>query len=464
MATQSFLLTGGTVVTMDADRHIVADGAVLVEGQRIRRVGKAATLAAEATAAQVIDTTGALVVPGLIDIHNHPAHFLSKGLFDDIETGRRWMTRLYPFDTRIGEAQAYWGSLGTFAEMIRNGTTCFADPGSYFPEATIRAAQEIGIRGVVTRSITDLHDLARPTPDNLLGSADEVAASVRRLHENYNGAADGRIRVWAGLRTVMATSDALCRRIKELADDLGIGIHVHLAVNPNETAQCLAKWGLRPVARYDRLGLADSNLLAVHMGAIDQAEVELLARRDVKVGHCPSASMLGAFGCIAHGRFPELAAAGVTVGLGSDAAAISRFLDMIRIMYLAACAHKDVHFDAEVMGAHKAFEMATIDGARGLLWDDGIGSIEKGKLADITVINCRDWEWQPRPDFNPVANLVYSASGASVRDVMVDGRFVMRDRRLTTIDLAKVQQDIQVAAEEAMVMSGITAASVWPIA
>ncbi|MFI5011640.1 MAG: amidohydrolase family protein [Hyphomicrobiales bacterium] len=457
------LLAGGTVVTVDAARRIIADGAVLVEGGRIRAVGKAAALAVEAPVAEIIDTSGALVVPGFVDIHNHPAHFLSKGLFDDIETGRRWATRLYPFDTRIGDAQAYWGSLGTFAEMIRNGTTCFGDPGSYFPEATIRAAKDIGMRGVVTRSITDLHDPNRPTPDNLLGSADTVVASARRLHDEFHGSEDGRIRIWLGLRSVTATSDELCRKIKELADTLGVGIHVHLAVNPTETAQCLAKWHARPVERYDRLGLIDANLLAVHMGAIDETEVALLARRKVKIGHCPSASMLGAFGCVAHGKFPELVSAGVTIGLGTDAAAISRFLDLVRVMYLAACAHKDAHFDAEIMGAHKAFEMATIEGARGLLWDDEIGSIEDGKCADLTIIDCGSWEWQPRPEFNPVANLVYSASGSSVRDVMIDGRFIMRDRKLLTIDLAAVSGNIRQAAAEAMTMAGIAAEPVWPI-
>jgi 5-methylthioadenosine/S-adenosylhomocysteine deaminase len=448
---------------MDASRRIIADGGVLVADGRIRAVGKASELTAKAPEAEVVERPGALIIPGLIDVHNHPAHFLSKGLFDDIETGRRWATRLYPFDTRIGESQAYWGSLGTFAEMIRNGTTCFGDPGGYFAEATVKAAVDIGIRGVVTRSITDLHDPNRPTPDHLLGSADKVIERARRLHTELHGAKGGRIRIWMGLRGVTATSDELCRKIKALADQLGVGVHVHLAVNPSETVQCLAKWGMRPVARFDHLGLVDANLLAVHMGAIDEQEVELFARRGAKVGHCPSASMLGAFGCIAHGRFPELAAAGVTIGLGTDAAAISRFLDMVRVMYLAACAHKDVHYDAEVMGAHKAFEMATVDGAKALMWDDEIGSLEEGKRADITIVDRGGWEWQPRPDHNPVANLVYSASGSCVRDVMIDGRFVLQDCHFTTVDLGDVRQRVRVAAEEALAMTNIPAETVWQI-
>jgi 5-methylthioadenosine/S-adenosylhomocysteine deaminase len=456
------LLAGGIVVTMDPGRRVIDDGAVLVADGRIRAVGKASALGQAHTAAEIVDTTGAIVIPGLIDIHNHPAHFLSKGLFDDIETGRRWATRLYPFDTRIGESQCYWGSLGTFAEMIRNGTTCFADPGGYFPEATVRAASEIGIRGVVARSTTDLHDPARPTPDHLMGT-DATVAKALQLHAAHDGAAGGRIRVWLGLRSVTATSDELCRSIKKNADSLGIGIHVHLAVNAAETQQSLLKWGVRPVERFDNLGLIDSNLLAVHMGAIDGKEVELFARRGAKVGHCPSASMLGAFGCIAHGRFPELVSAGVTVGVGTDAAAISRFLDLVRVMYLAACAHKDVHTDAEMMGAHKAFEMATIDGARALMWEDEIGSIEPGKRADLAIVDCGGWEWEPRAQFNPIANLVYSASGSSVRDVLIDGRFVMRDRSLTTIDLESIRGDIRHAAVTAMQLAGISADPVWPV-
>lgn len=457
------VIANGTVVTMNRERQLVADGAVLVKGDRIAAIGKAADLLAANPDAEFVDATGCLVTPGFVDAHNHPAHFLSKGLLDDVETGRRWATRLYPFDTKIGPDECYWGSMGTFAEMIRNGTTCFADPGGFYPEETIRAAERIGIRGVVTRSITDIHDAGRPTPDALMGSPAEIVDGMKRLHGEHHGGAEGRIRVWMGLRTVMATSDELCRAVRDAAELLGVGIHAHLAINPLETQQCLRKWGARPVERYRRLGLLGPNFLAVHMGAADLSEVELLAGLDVKIGHCPSASMLGAFGCISHGHFPEMIAAGMTVGLGSDAAAISRFLDLVRVMYLAACAHKDVHYDAEIMGAHKAFEMATIDGARALLWDDAIGSLETGKLADITIVECSGLEWHPRPAFNPVANLVYSSSGAAVRSVMINGRFVMRDRRLLTLEEDGLRAATSRAAAAAVRLAGLPEEQRWPV-
>jgi cytosine/adenosine deaminase-related metal-dependent hydrolase len=374
------LIVHGTVVTMDAGRNIVVDGAVAVSGCRIAGVGKSAALRAQFPHFDEVDATGKLVIPGLVDAHNHPAHFLSKGLFDDIEIRERWATRLYPFDTRIGADQSYWGSLGTFAEMIRSGTTCFADPGGFHPDATLAAAKTIGIRGVVARSTGDISDPVRPMPDGLLVTPESAVAVSEELHARWHGAENGRLRVWFGLRSATAVSDALCRTVKAAAERRGVGIHVHLATTPAENQQVMSKWGMRSVARYERLGLLDANLYAVHMGAIDDDEVELIARRRVKVGHCPSASMLGAFGCIAHGKFPELIAAGATVAIGTDAAAISRFLDMVREMYLAACAHKDARADARVMGAHTAMEMATINGAKALLWDDAIGSLEAGQV------------------------------------------------------------------------------------
>jgi len=171
------------------------------------------------------------------------------------------------------------------------------------------------------------------------------------------------------------------------------------------------------------------------MGWIDEQDVETLRNYDVSVCHCPSASMFGGFGCIAHGRFPELVARQVRVVLGTDACAISRFLDMVRVMYLAACGHKDAKIDPTVIGAHKALEMATVDAAKALLWDDCIGSIEIGKRADIVVVDTDGVEWQPNPFANAVANFIYSADGGSVRTVIIDGAIVMEDREIKTVEL-----------------------------
>jgi cytosine/adenosine deaminase-related metal-dependent hydrolase len=463
MESAELLIANGLVVTMDSTRRIIANGAVAVAGSRILEVGKAETLRQKYQSARIVEAGGMMVLPGFIDGHNHPAHFLTKGLLDDIGYARRWATRLYPFDVSVNDEQSYWGSLGTFAEMIQSGTTCVADPGSYQPEATLRAAARIGIRACVTRSTRDVSDPVRPTPDDLTPSAEAAVRLTDALFKEWHGAENGRIRIWYGLRTALNVSDELCRLVKRRADREGVGIHMHLAITANENKEVVKRWGLRPIERLNRLGLLDRNLYAVHMGAIDDEEVSLVAERGVKICHCASASMLGGFGCIAHGKFLELANAGCTLAMGTDAAAISRFLDMTREMYLVAAAHKDVAIDAEVFGAHRAMEMATIEGARALLWDEEIGSLEPGKRADIVLVRMDGLEWYPRPLLNPVANLVYSSSGQAVDTVLIDGRIVMAGRRLTTIDEDELKSESARMAAAAAMAAGIPEESRWPV-
>lgn len=173
--------------------------------------------------------------------------------------------------------------------------------------------------------------------------------------------------------------------------------------------------------------------------------------------------MLGGFGCISHGRFPELVAAGVNVALGSDAASISRFLDVPRLMYLAACAHKDARRDAQVMGAHVAMEMATLGGARALGLADHIGSLEPGKQADLVLMRTDGIEWQPRAHLNPIANLVYSSGGHRVHSVAVAGRFVVRNGRLLTRDPEELVARTRAASDAVIARTGLPEQSVWPV-
>ncbi|MDN2567771.1 amidohydrolase family protein [Aquibium sp. A9E412] len=460
MATR--LVANGTIVTMDADRAIIEDGALVIRDSRIAAVGPTAELAGLHPNAEVIDATGMLVVPGLIDGHNHPLHFLSKGLFDDIALAKRWATRLYPFETSISEAQTYVGSLASFAEMLLSGTTCVVDPGSMYPEATIRAAEEIGMRLVTCFPASDVSSAERPLPEHVRGTAEELTARSEALFRDWNGHADDRIRISFGLRNA-AVSDALCLGIKRLSDRHGAMIHTHLAVTDAERAMIEAAFGESGIDRFARLGLLDGALYAAHMGALSQRELETVIAAGTVAAHCPSASMLGAFGCIAHGRFPELVAAGAPVTLGTDGASISRFLDMVRIMYLAACAHKDARQDAEVMGWRPAFEMATAGAAAALGWDDAIGSLEAGKRADLVLVRTDGLEWCPRPGLNPVANLVYASGGHRVDTVFVNGRRLVAGGRLTAIDTQALKDKAIRAAHDAQQSSGIPADPVWPV-
>jgi 5-methylthioadenosine/S-adenosylhomocysteine deaminase len=457
------LIRGGTVVTMDAERRVIEDGAVAIGGGVITAVGDAARLEREHPGARVLDAPTGLITPGLVDAHNHPIHYLSKGLADDLELSRRSYERIWPYEAELTDEEAYVGSLGTFAEMIRSGTTCFCDPGGYRPDAVARAALEIGIRGIVARESWDVPDAHAPGahPE----TTDEALERGAAVVERWNGAGDGRLRAWLSLVRPAHVTDELCVRTMEQAEALGVGVHGHLTASRTADARTRRVVGEgSAVRRYRELGVLRPSLCLAHLGWIEPEEIEDLVAADVKAVHCPSASMLGGFGVIAHGTFPEMIDAGLTVALGTDAGAISRFMDLVRVMYLAACGHKDARIDPTAMGAHTAFEMATCAGARALLWSDEIGSLEPGKAADLVVFDTDGAEWHPRPLRNPVANLVYSASGHSARTVIIGGAVVMEDRVLTTIDLPELLARTDAAADDVLGRLGLTFGPAWPTA
>jgi cytosine/adenosine deaminase-related metal-dependent hydrolase len=442
---------------------MIADGALAVRAQRIAAVGKTEALLRQYQSASLIDASGCLVLPGFIDAHNHPVHFLSRGISDDLPVHQRWATRVYPFELAANAQETYVGASANFCSMLKLGTTCFNDPGGYHADSVAQAALDSGIRGILTRSARDQTSEALALPTGADESTDAVLAAAVELYQRWHGAGEGRLRVWFSIRSVLNSSDELCRQAKRLADQHGVSLHAHLCVTPAENEHSLAQFGARSLGRFRRLGLLDGNLFLAHMGAVNAEEVRWLVEQAVKVCHCPSASMLGGLGCIAHGRFPEMLQAGVTVSLGTDAAAISRFLDMVRVMYLAANAHKDATADPTAIGCYKALEMATIDGARALGWDDQIGSLEPGKQADITIMAASGAEWYPRPLHNPVADLVYSADGKSVQTVLVAGKILVRDQQLTQVDEARLLQDANQAASAVLRKANITLRPAWPL-
>ncbi|WP_033296169.1 amidohydrolase family protein [Amycolatopsis jejuensis] len=455
--TADLLFDGGYVVTMDPERRMIRDGAVAVTDGAIVAVGKSADLRGQYPAARRVDCTDRLVIPGLIDAHNHPVHFLSQGFSDDVPVRWRIANRIRPLEQAISAADTQAAAMGNFAAMLLNGTTCFADPGSTHPEAVCAAAEEIGIRGVVARSSQDRSTASMPTASARLESTEEVLAASAAFHDAWDGRADGRISAGFSLRDMETTSDELRIGMCAAAQRCGGSVQMHLILG-NEPQRPPSD-----IERLDRLGILGPHLALVHMGAVTEAEAELLAATGTRVVHCPSASMVGAMGVVGSGGFPKMFDAGVVVGLGTDAAAVSRFLDLIRVMYLAAAAHKDVTADPLAAGSYRALEMATIDGARVLRIDDRVGSLEVGKRADLVTLDLTGPAWQPDPYFNPVANLVYAADSSSVRTVVVDGRVLVEDRVATGFDPAELWQASRRARETVMTRSGIDLKPKWPV-
>ncbi|MGN6459799.1 MAG: amidohydrolase family protein [Pseudolabrys sp.] len=449
------LILGGTVVTMDAQRRIIADGAVAIKADRIVAVGKRAELEIRYHASQSIEAAGDLITPGLIDGHNHPIHFMTKGAIDDMAFLPRFKNIVVPYEHGLSEEETHLNALATFVEMISHGTTCFNDPGNMHPDGVGRAAQDIGIRGIVALEAAD--------KSGGLGEDaawQDVLAESEDVISRWNGAEDGRIRAWFSLNNPHRVSDELCVAVKGRADALGVGIHGHvtipkkMALDPNFQS---------PLRRYEKLGVLGPNLCLVHLVHVVPEDVHLLVDHDVKTVHCPGASMLGGNGSFAHGTIPELIDAGVVMALGSDAGAVSRTIDLVRQMYLVSAGHKDVRLSPSVVNCYKAFEMVTLDAAKTMLWDDEIGSLEVGKKADIVIMDTSAPEMHPNPHANPIANLVYSGTGKATKTVVIDGRIVMRDRTFETIDVSALMAQIGSVTTSVLGRLNAGVKSAWPI-
>jgi cytosine/adenosine deaminase-related metal-dependent hydrolase len=450
------LVRNGYVVTVDPERHIYPRGSVAISDGVISYVGPSS--AGPKRAETVIEADEMLVLPGLIDSHHHPAQYLAKGLLDDIWLVDGMYRHLFPCEAAQTHDDTYYSAMGSLIEALRTGTTCINDPGGPDPAAVCRALRDVGVRGAVSATTLDLTRDGVRAPG---ATTDAALADYDPLFVEWSGAADGRIRIWFSARTAHAVSDELFRAVKAAADRRATGLHTHAATSPWENARSLELFGDRTIRRFHRLGLLDANVCLAHMGFVDEHEVNLLAESATKVVHTPSASLFLPHGDITEGMFPVMDRAGVTIGLGSDAPAGGRFLDMVRVMWVAATAHRDRAMDPTLWGAYRALELATVGGAAVALWDDEIGSLEAGKAGDVVLVDMAGYQWQP--NFDPVRNLVYGASGDSVDTVVVAGRILMRGRRLTTIDEAAVRAEVRVRAARIATKIGAETAVPWPL-
>jgi 5-methylthioadenosine/S-adenosylhomocysteine deaminase len=455
------IIANGYVVTMDSRRQIYSDGAVAVEGRNIVGVGRTKDVLARHKAAHVIDAAGKLVIPGLVDGHNHAFQYLSKGIGDDVDIMTWLYKRVYPYETHVNAEEAYVGALGNYVQMIKTGTTCFNEPGGYHTDSLAQAATDVGIRGILNRSTRDIADQGAPLPEKLFENLETNLRQGEAAVAKWNNAAEGRLRCWFSLRYVFNVSDELCKAIKALADQYKVGIHAHAAAVEGENEAIEERFGKRSLERFHDLGLFGPNLYLVHMGYPNEREIGWLKEHDVKIAHCPSASMHGAYGVVGNQMMKRMIDLGLTISLGTDSATAGRFLDMVRVMYLAACAHRDQFADATIMGAYKAMEMATIDGARACLWDDQIGSLQAGKRADIVIVAMDELRWHPNLD--PVRSLVYAADGDDVETVVIDGRVVMRDRVILTVDEEKVKRDVIRAGKAWIERADMRLDIPWPV-
>lgn len=449
------LIEHATIVTVDRERRILRDGSVLVDGRDIIQVGPAREVRPPRPPARVIDGRRRVVLPGFVDTHVHLSEHLNRGLLlDDIRVDRYlpdWLIPLYSVMTPEEEQVA---ALLACVEMIRTGTTTFCEAGTLFDVAAVaEAVEQTGMRAILGRWSWDLTS----GPGRLKQTTAEALKANEDMLATVNGRGNGRIGAWPLLLGFGTCSAELMRGAKALADRHGVGWGMmHFASHPSrKTADTI------PLGDLDALGVLAPNTKLAHMVYVNDADIRLLARREVKIAHCPTAGLKHIKGIGAHGRFPEMLAAGVCVSLGGDSGNGSNHFDMLRMMYLVATIYKDARLDVGVMSPERALEMATVRGAEALLLDRQIGSIEPGKRADLVLYDLDTPEW--RPLLNPLNNLVYAATGASVRTVLIDGRVVLDEGRLTTLDEKAVYERVETLAREQIARAGLRIESRWPM-
>jgi len=449
-----------TVVTMDAARRVILNGAVAWKADRIVAVGKTADLQRDVVAKETIDGRRFVVTPGLVNSHIHiVGEPLTRGYVpDDADFQENVLNWLIPFHKHYAPADERLSAQLSALEMLRSGTTSFIEAGSLTAiEEAADGLREIGIRGRIAlrlwdQSTTHAHP-ARATDDAIRLLVSEL--------ERFPSRHGQRIAAWPVLIGHVVCSDTLWKAAKALSLEHGTGMSFHMSPAPGDVDWHLQKFARRPVEHLADLGVLGRNVVITHLVHVDQSEIDLLAATGSHVVHCPTTALKVAYGVTQVGRFPEMVKAGINVAIGTDGNNASNYSDMMRATYLVAGLFKDARRDPTLFPAEQAFEMATLGGARAMGLDKEIGSLEPGKKADLVLHDTDRPEW--RPLLNVANQLVWSADGRGVHSVWVDGRRVVDDYRCTTIDEQQLYAKAQSAARQIIKRSGLPFVTSWDV-
>jgi 5-methylthioadenosine/S-adenosylhomocysteine deaminase len=420
------LIVGGTVVTMNADRRVFENGFVAIRGERIVSVGDAVDLKARGyKAGRTIDARGKAVLPGLINAHTHIPMTLFRGVADDLDL-QDWLSKyIFPAEAKnVTRDFVVAGARLGLAEMIRGGTTTYADM-YYFEDAIAEETRKAGLRGVLGETVIDF-----PAPDNKTWEA--ALAYTESFVKRWEG--DALITPAIAPHAPYTVSAEHLKEVKAFAESRDVPILTHLAEAPAEVKTIAEKYNTRPTLYLEGLGFLSRRLLAAHVVHVNDREIEILKEREVGVAHCPQSNMKLGSGAA---PIPQMLKSALRLGLGTDGAASNHDLSMWEEMDTAAKLHKLVTMNPTVVTAEQSLEMATIGGARALHMEREIGSLEAGKRADLIVVDLGALHLTPM--YNVISHLVYAAKSTDVTDTIVNGRPLMRNRRLLTLNEVAVK-------------------------
>ena len=454
------LIKGWYVVTMNATRDIIRNGAVAVKGNKILEVGKAADLEKKYKAKEVVGGDRFVVAPGQVNSHIHiTGEPLTRGYVPDDtpfeENVFMWLCPLYAAFEAHEEKMS--GQLAAI-EMLKSGTTSFLEAGTIrFMDEVVEGLVDIGIRGRVGRWIWDLP----PEPDVYKQDTDEAIRNLEQSITKYRSLADGRIQSWSILVGHTTCSDPLWRAARDLANEHGTGMSFHMSPAKLDPEGFLAEFGHRPMVHLAELGVLGPDVAITHAVQVDNNELAIMAEAGVTVAHCPTTALKVSYGVTQVGKMPEMVTSGVNVAIGTDGNNASNYSDLMRASYLVAGLFKDARTDPQMFPAEKAFEMSTLGGAKAICAEDEIGSLEAGKKADLVLHDTDRPEW--RPLLNVMNQLVWAADGRGVHTVFVDGKKVVEAGRMTTIDEDRFWAQCQAAGEAITSRSGLPDKSKYPV-
>ncbi|ADH61143.1 amidohydrolase [Thermoanaerobacter mathranii subsp. mathranii str. A3] len=426
----NLLIKNIALLPMEGEQTIIESTNIYIKGDTITYIGE---INPDMKVDRVIDGTKKIAMPGLINAHTHLGMSLLRNYADDVPLFDWLNKHIWPVESRLSAEDIYWGSLLSMIEMIYSGSTTFCDM-YFFMEEVAKATEEVGIRGVLTRGIIEESDVK---------ANKEKLRDTRELYNTWHNKAEGRIKVMVGPHAPYTCSPSYLKEIVELAKELNTGVNIHVAETSQEVKESFQKYGKSPVKHLKDIGVFDVPTVAAHCVHVSDEDIEILKEMKVSPVYNPTSNAK-----LASGFAPvnQMLKKGINVALGTDGPASNNNLNMFEEIHFAATINKALNCDALAVPALEALKMATINGAKALLWDKEIGSIKVGKKADIVIIDI------DKPHFYPhnslISALAYTAQASDVDTVIINGKIIMENREIKTVDVERVIYNVEKRAKD----------------
>ncbi|MBT9140118.1 MAG: 5-methylthioadenosine/S-adenosylhomocysteine deaminase [Dehalococcoidia bacterium] len=412
------LIREATVVTLQDNHEIIRDADVAVDGQTISYVGPQKLW--EENFDRVINGQGKLLLPGFVNAHGHAAMTLFRSYADDLPLMDWLEKRIWPAEGKLKREDVYWGTMLAILEMIKCGTTTFSDM-YFFMDQVAEAAEEAGIRAVLTRGLIGIGEMA-----------EKGLEESEQFVKTWQGRGNGRITTMLGPHAPYTCPPEFLRRVMLLQESLAVPIHIHLAETKDEVERITKEYGVSPTVFLKNIGLLERTVLAAHCVHLSEEDMDILKEYNVSVAHNPGSNLKLGSGIA---PVPDLLSRGITVGLGTDGAASNNNLDMMEEMRLTALIHKGNRMDPTVISAREALAMATRESAKAVFLEK-VGIVAPKMKADIIMVDLQRPHLTPQHDL--VAHLVYAAQPSDITMVMINGQIILENGQLTTLDEEKI--------------------------